>query len=208
MELSGLQFRVLGCVAAHDRMSLLTGKGQGCRASNVRMSDMINCNFSRLCSTLTTLVDLGLIQREKLGRHSVYRVIYEEADMLLFSNLSSAPTGCPPASQVASTGCRRSRINDEKLRENTPQYIPLNGGIDSEESGKESSSEEARTSAPVCRKAERTDNIGGQLARFERALSLGEVLDGLPSSEWVESVALEEDDPVLRAWANRLSGGP
>jgi hypothetical protein len=166
MDLSGLQHRVLICVAAHDRMSLVTGKGQGCRASNERMATMVACNYARLCSCLSELSEgtprapgLGLLTKEKLGRHTVYRVVYSEEDRLLFGNvsgaaacadrlpsrnLSPAPIGCREASAEPLIGCRPNRENGENPPEIVQQYIPLNGGRDFDESREEISSEDAR----------------------------------------------------------------
>ena len=83
-DLSGLRFRVLSCVAAHDRMSRATGKGRGCDASNKRMADAVGCGFARLCATLSELVDKDFLSRERLGRQTIYRVIYSDDDTFYF----------------------------------------------------------------------------------------------------------------------------
>lgn len=90
MDVSGLEMRILTCVAAHDRMSLVVGKGQGCSASNQRMQQMIGCSYAALCKSLSVLVDAGLLRRELRGRRTIYRVLYTADDMLLFSNASAA----------------------------------------------------------------------------------------------------------------------
>lgn len=168
-DLSGLQHSVLACVAAHDRLSLVTGKGQGCRASNERMRQMIGCSFARVCSTLTELVDLGFLQREKLGRHTVYRVIYTEEDRLLFGNVSSRSIGCRTGNETGVIGCQHTSETGGNPLETASQYISLNEGIDLEESREENSSEDARFAARGSpEKVKFSDNDGAQMARFER----------------------------------------
>jgi len=204
LDLSGLQFRVLICVTAHDRLSLVTGKGQGCRASNERMKEMVSCNYARLCSTLTELVELGLLQREKLGRHTVYRAIYTDDDKLLFGNVSVRPIGCQEGSDGPVIGCHNASPNPENQPKNASQYIPLNGGIDSEESGEDNSSEEAPFPARVLPKMEFADNVGGQMARLERALSVGQVVDRLAWYGYLEDV-IGDDNPNNSGRATRLA---
>lgn len=206
-DLSGLQLRVLICVAAHDRMSLLTGKGQGCRASNERMSTMIGCSYARLCSTLSELTKAGYLQRESLGRHSVYRVIYTDDDRLLFGNVSQrkAPLDRLPSRGV--TGCQHTSNNGAIPPETAEQYIPLNGGRYSVETGKENSSEEARLSSRAARQDEIEPTAGSQLARLERALKADPVsLDHLAWMEWLETIAGDPDELTsVSGWATRLS---
>lgn len=122
-DLSGLQLRVLACVAAHDRMSLLKEKGQGCRASNERMSQLVNCSYARICSTLSELVDLAYLRREKFGRHTVYRVIYSDGDRLLFSNVLGRAKGSLSASRLGSIGCQGERRNGKNPPKTGSQYI-------------------------------------------------------------------------------------
>jgi hypothetical protein len=202
-DLSGLELRVLMCVAAHDRLSLATGKGQGCRASNIRMAEMIGCNFSRLCSTLTGLRDRGYLRQEKLGRHTVYRVIYTEADRLLFSNITRRNPLLDRLPNGGVTGCQHTSENDENQPENGSQYIPLNGGIDSEESGENSSAEAARFAARVLPKMEFADNAGAQMARLERALSVGQVVDRFAWLQYLED-QIGDENPSNSGRASRL----
>ena len=176
-ELSGLQMSVLACVAAHDRMSLVTGKGQGCRASNERMSKLVRCSYARICTTLTELTELGFLDRTKPGRNTVYRVIYTDDDRLLFGNVSPASIGCRIGTLVDRIGCVAPKSNGGNQPETTSQYIPLNGVIDSVETGEDNSSEEARIAARPLGKTEFEENVGGQLARFERAYQAGPIND-------------------------------
>jgi hypothetical protein len=221
-ELSGLQMRVLACVAAHDRMSLATGKGQGCRASNDRMSVMVDCSFARICSTLSELVELGFLEREKLGRHTVYRVVYNDDDTLLFSNLSRPSIGCRTGSNDGSIGCRPRSSGGGKLPETPSQYIPLNGGIDSVETGEDNSSEEARFAARIIpvpdlrarnsrRKAgvpkgSATATLAKSLAVLERSITAGDPINRLAEYRWIGDTAFVGDHPDhIRQWAMRLA---
>ena len=224
MNLSGLQFRVLLCVCAHDRLSLVTGKGQGCRASNERMRRMIGCNYSRLCSTLTHLVELGLLERENLGRHTVYRVVYTEEDRLLFSNMTAPSIGCQTVSDVGSISCRHFPESGANAPKTPSQYIPLNGRNRFSETGEDSSSEDARFAARHALggiqdlgigggkirhkaglpKTEFADNAGGQLARLERAISAGEVIDRLAWYHRLEGI-IGDEDPANSGRASRLA---
>lgn len=152
VELSGLQMRVLTCVAAHDRMSLAKGKGQGCRASNDRMREMIGCSYGKLCASLNELVTVGLLQREKVGRHTIYRVIYNDDDVCLFGHTKGPTKGDRTVQSPDATCDHDYSESRRKADENTPQYIPLNGGRDFVET-KEINSENRRDFAVAQRPA-------------------------------------------------------
>jgi hypothetical protein len=204
-ELSGLQWSALACICAHDRLSLVTGKGQGCRASNERMREMIGCSYARLCSTLTELVDLGYLQREKLGRHTVYRVIYSDADRLLFSNVSSATARSNRLPSRGVTGCQHTPETAANLPETASQYIPLNGGIDLEESREDNSSEEARLASRLLSKKEKAFNLGGELSRFERVFRTNPSDLDLPAwRQFLEDIADNSDSNADLFRAQRL----
>jgi hypothetical protein len=249
LDLSGLDLRVLVCIAAHDRMSLATGKGQGCRASNERMSQMVGCHYARLCSTLSKLVGLGLLSREPMGRYTVYRVIYTDDDRLLFGNMTRradagssavrvgdalgltgcemasdpAAIGCQTASETAVICCQHTSETGENLPETPSQYIPLNGRNTFCETGEYNSSEEATPAALAPRpfeelfkgtekrrqKAGRSrvalaENVGGQLAILERALTAGDPVDKLTWYEWLGDAVCHEN-PNVSARAVRVS---
>jgi hypothetical protein len=127
LELSGLLLRVLICVAAHDRMSLVKRTGQGCRASKKRMTQMVGCSFARLCWALPQLVALGLLAREKVGRQTVYRVVYNDEDMLLFRNVSPPNVTSDRVAKHITTGCPIQPSSHTESTANYQQYIPLNG---------------------------------------------------------------------------------
>lgn len=204
MELSGLQFRVLACVSAHDRMSLATGKGQGCRASNERMRKMIGCSYARLCSTLSELVARGLLTREKFGRHTVYRVIFDEEDRLLFGNLSNHLTHSEMGGGFISTCCDRPAEKVQNLPITEKQYIPLNGVRHFEEARKESSSEEAPRAGLPNLESLCNQDVGPQLGRLERALNAGRISELLEREDWLEYVSECSEDVRLKGWASRL----
>lgn len=207
LPLSGLQFRVLACVAAHDRMSLVSGKGQGCRASNARMKAMISCSYARLCSTLMELVDLGLLAREKLGRHTIYRVIYNDEDRLLFGNVSLRSVGCQPVGEGVSKGCNSFDETGGKPPITSGQYIPLNGVRDFVETREESSLERAQFS-PIrsATQSSLANNIGGQLALLERQLDAGELTDIAGAYRWLGTIMDHSAEPDANyARAFRLS---
>ena len=182
MDLSGLQLRVLICVAAHDRLSLVTGKGQGCRASNERMQSMIGCDRSRLSAALTNLCKRGLLEREWQGRSTRYRVIYTDEDSLLFSNISrSARRVAQPQKQVADrqTQC----VADQKIQasDNKREY-PTNRFSETARkhsvgNGEENSSKMRDFHRATSKKISFASNVGGQLAALERRLKGGELLD-------------------------------
>lgn len=204
-DLSGLQMRVLTCVAAHDRMSLVTGKGQGCRASNDRMCCMVGCNYSRLCSTLSELVELGFLQREKLGRHTVYRVIHTQDDELLFSNASFRPRTRRTGGERHTIACPSVTQSGVFPPKTSAEYIPLNGGIHTVETGEKNSSEDARLAARApAETRRRSTNIGGELAQLERRLKAGELIDRA-TYDYLDEIMEHPPDQKTAQWAFRLS---
>lgn len=214
-DLSGLQLRVLLCVASHDRMSLVTGKGQGCRASNDRMKDMIGCSYGKLCAALSDLVGAGLLQREKLARHTVYRVIYSDDDRCLFGHTSRAAT-CDQTVQSDAATCDH---DFSEARGNQPemasQYIPLNGGKHSVETGEENTLKvrDAIASRELGRKALHRDGepLGETLAKFERNWKSdwtqysGNIADWLTWLRDQSEFAFDNDDSALGYRAQRLA---
>jgi len=94
--------RALGAIGHHDRMSLVTGKGQGCWASTKTMAEEIGANVSNMSAAVNQLarwgyIEIGTLQIDK--RKRVYRVIFEPVeseDHLLTDKRSPAdhlPTG-------------------------------------------------------------------------------------------------------------------
>ena len=180
LELSGLQMRVLTCVAAHDRMSLAKGKGQGCRASNERMREMIGCSYGKLCASLNELVAVGLLQREKLGRHTVYRVVYNDDDMCLFGHTKAPAIGDQTGKPDAAIGDHDNSETRRNADEKPLQYIPLNGGRDFVET-RERNSDNRRDVAVardpvgiICHLPKNFHNLplGAQVAKVEAAFDV------------------------------------
>lgn len=202
-DLSGLQMRVLACVAVHDRMSLVNGKGQGCRASNKRMCAMVGCSYARLCTSLTQLVELGFLTRDQVGRNTVYRVVYNAEDILLFGHLSAAAANSRSTTMHEATCCRSEHGSGEIPPKTAAEYIPLNGHKKSDESRGDRSSEGARASARPPDRNRSSDNPSRQMARLERAIRVGEVLDSL---DWFDRLIdfTNDDDPLVRVRADRL----
>jgi hypothetical protein len=204
--LSGLQFSALTCVASHDRLTLVKGKGQGCRASNERMSQMIGCNYARLCSTLSELVDLGFLRREKLGRRTVYRVIYNDFDKLLFSNVLAIAKRAVSARYQLPIGCRRLIENGGNLPESLSQYIPLNGEIESGKSCDEKQLKAARFPARRLARKESETAVAAYLATLERALQTQQPIDRVECLQWIGNRVFTADySEGTRNWGLRLS---
>lgn len=215
VDMSGLELRVLLCVASHDRMSLATGKGQGCRASNARMAAMIGCSYGKLCAALSDLTAAGFLQREKLGRHTVYRVIYSDDDKCLFGH-TSRDTTCDQTVQSDAATCDHDFSETPgNLTKTASQYIPLNGGIHSVETGEYNSPEGARLAsrdAANSRKLHRDgEPLGETLAKFERNWKKDWTAYQGHLTEWTQWLhdhavfAAEEGDNALSGRAMRLA---
>ena len=83
-ELSGLDLRVLACIAIHDRMSGPREQGAGCYVGNLALAEEIGCDSTNLSKSITKLVELDYITRERhptYKRSIVLRVKYDEADI-------------------------------------------------------------------------------------------------------------------------------
>lgn len=79
VRLTALHFRALAVISHHDRMSLVTGKGQGCWASSATMAAAIGCNVTNMSTAINQLakwgyLEIGHLQSDK--RKRVYRVIF------------------------------------------------------------------------------------------------------------------------------------
>ena len=93
VRLGALDFRVLGCIGFHDRMSGPRGSGRGCYAGNEKLAAEVGCHYTRLSVTITKLVTLGYLKREQHlvnKRWRTYRLIYNEADYSLPNGKVSA----------------------------------------------------------------------------------------------------------------------
>lgn len=79
-DLTALDFRVLGVVAAHDRMGR---NGQCCWAGQKKLAGLANCDPTRLSASLSKLVSKGYLEAlrdENDKRRKGFRVIYIAAD--------------------------------------------------------------------------------------------------------------------------------
>lgn len=219
VELSGLQMRVLTCVAAHDRMSLAKGKGQGCRASNDRMREMIGCSYGKLCASLNELVTAGLLQREKLGRHTIYRVIYNDDDICLFGHTKGPRKGDHTVHDQAATCDHDYSETRRNAGENTSQYIPLNGGIDFVETRERNSdnrrivADAGRPTGIFCQLPKGFDRLpmGARVAKVEAAFTaLERDPDAIPEderkklSDWLYDISDGFHDEPYGQQAQRL----
>ncbi|MGX5830333.1 helix-turn-helix domain-containing protein [Mesorhizobium sp. 43Arga] len=88
-ELTAEHFRVLGAVAAHDRLG---ANGTGCYAGHPRLAGVAGCHLKSLSRALAALESRGYITVHKHpmnGRLRVYRVVYNELDGAYFKNVGN-----------------------------------------------------------------------------------------------------------------------
>ena len=119
-RLTGLELRVLACIALHDRLSGPRQAGRGCIAGNARLAAMIGCDYSRLSTAITKLVKLGYVEREpdpqnRKGR--IYRVVYNPTDVALVGTVCQPANHCGSADDEPSIVCQPANhcgsANDE-----------------------------------------------------------------------------------------------
>lgn len=80
-RLSALHFRVLACIAYHDRMANRRKTGGGCWASHKTLCDEIGCNYTNFSTAITQLGEFGYLTRRVHPLNKklrIYNVIYEE----------------------------------------------------------------------------------------------------------------------------------
>jgi DNA-binding MarR family transcriptional regulator len=97
-RLSALELRVLAQIAYHDRLSGPRGQGRGCVASNVTLAEAVGCDYTRLSSAITSLVELGYIIRQQGQtdrRQRIYRVVHDGADSLPNGKVSGSASSLP-----------------------------------------------------------------------------------------------------------------
>jgi len=104
-RLTGHHLRLLGMIAAHDRL----GKnGSGCWASQDRLAALLGCSKSRLSEGLSDLRDYGYIASQLNPQrrwHRVHRVIYSIDDERFWASKSvpqerNSPTKSVPESRA------------------------------------------------------------------------------------------------------------
>lgn len=112
-RLSALHFRVLACIAYHDRMANRRKTGGGCWASHKTLCDEIGCNYTNFSTAITQLGEFGYLTRRVHPLNKklrIYNVIYEDGlptGKLSKSDADGLPMGkpqrqivCPPESQT------------------------------------------------------------------------------------------------------------
>jgi DNA-binding MarR family transcriptional regulator len=208
-QLSALDVRVLACLAVHDRMSGVTGKGQGAWASNEKLAGMIGCHYTRLSSSITRLARLGYLEREQHPlnkRLRVYRVLYNSGwDTLPNVKESGSHTVCQKASQEVEDFAGPSEISSSEQRDSCANIFRGNEERYFAEAREKHSIEMARSPVRHPVKIEFSDNVGAQLAAFERSLKTGEIEDCIAWYGWLFSLVDRTKDDRLRAWAARLT---
>ena len=183
-RLTGSHFRVLAAIAMHDRLSMSRKAGQGCWASNKRLAELTNLNYSNLSTALIQLGEWGYLNREPHPlnkRTRIYRVIYDALptgkqslnDLPMGEQSEALPVG-NPSEQIVCPEKSKS-LKDQELE--SVEYIPLKRE-DILENHKTYSVE----TAPALRASDglrrrHSINAGAFLAIIERELKAGAPLD-------------------------------
>lgn len=152
--------RVLASIAAFDRLSHSTGKGQGAWASHRLMSGWIDRNYSNFSATVTKLIKAGYLVREPREadkRQHTYRIIYTDEDRVPNAGEFVGSTAnnslenvcpdanyhdeivCPDTGEVQKVVCPATRSSHGKTNETSPEYIPQSGERNSVETGERNS---------------------------------------------------------------------
>lgn len=103
-----LHWAIMAVIASHDRMSLVTGSGQGCWSSAKNMAERIGCHVSSFSVAVNELVEWGYLQRDRAGKNWVYRVVYQpvaEADSLPTGKSSEGGDSLPAGELSPGTVC-------------------------------------------------------------------------------------------------------
>lgn len=149
--------RVLASIAAFDRLSHSTGKGQGAWASHRLMSGWIDRNYSNFSATVTKLIRLGYLVREPREtdkRQHTYRIVYTGDDRLPKSGELVSPGAnnvvcstanedgeivCPETGELQKVVCPAPHPSHGNFVETSPEYIPQSGERYSVETGERNS---------------------------------------------------------------------
>lgn len=181
------EFRILATVALFDRLSSVTGKGQGAWASHETMSVLCGANYSRFSTAIHKLMKEGYLTREPRAtnrKQFTYRILYTDDDALPTREQLAAADVRPEANNPVAIVCRDDAetppivcrdhsANPHETAENDAQYIPLRVERDSAEAGKEihlkvriaSALRGAAGDSVIDRE---TDPVNVTLAKFER----------------------------------------
>ena len=198
---SGLDLRVYACVSLHDGMSLLKGSGRGCYATFATLTAEIGCDAANLSRSLKRLVEWGYLTEERQDdrRRKTYRVTFDNEESWRNRQQSKVDeTANEPAEIVGND----ESGNGGNLPQDEEHYSSLKGLYPSEEE-KLNSLERARVARCSPERIEFSGNAGGQMARLERALSVGQIVN---RSAWLEylEVQIEDENPNNRGRATRL----
>ena len=187
-RLNGTHFRLLACVALHDRMSE-GGNGQGCWASLQTLSKECGIHHTNASTALNELDRWGYLQIERQdtdARRRVARVLYTGEDEAVVrigsvlpkgkrSTLASQETVSVEANKIDEIVCPHSANNDHGQDLSSSNIFRINGHKDIPQNRSERYSAEAGL--------ERR-NPNGVLAQIQRRLKANEVM----SEDEVESI--------------------
>lgn len=209
-RLTDRDVRNLGVVAAHDRLSSVTGKGQGAWASHARFAALAGTEYSRFSVSINKLLKLGYLDRQPLAtdrRKFTYRVLYNNADSLPSSKEPLPEIVCSEANDEGEMVCSDSQLSGCNLDESAAQYISQSEELDSAKAGKiDSENQRVLANAPA-RQWEDDLPAGAQLAIIERTLTEpGAKLDCLTLYDRVGALFDCAEDNATRGWAMRLAG--
>ena len=164
-RLTALELRCLMVISLHDGMSDLKGSGGGCYARSSTLAKLARTDVSNFSKAVSRLAKFGYVAREAQQsdrRRYTLRVLFPEDDTWRTDQVSG---GDEAAEIVGEATNHRSEIVGEPTtydaeivgegeRENgrippetAPHYIPLNGELNSEESGELNSVKTARFAA-------------------------------------------------------------
>jgi DNA-binding MarR family transcriptional regulator len=102
-KLSAEDFRVLGVIAAHDRLG---ANGVGCYASVSRLAQLTNAHVKSVSRTISSLAQRGYIEinpNPMDKRRHVYRIRYTEMDAALMA-AARKEIGNKPATEMGEIG--------------------------------------------------------------------------------------------------------
>lgn len=204
---------MLASIAAFDRLSHSTGKGQGAWASHRLMSGWIDRNYSNFSATVNKLIKAGYLVREPREtdkRQHTYRVIYTDEDRVPNADDFVSPTAnnpldvvcpdandhreivCPETGEVQKVVCPDPQSSVGNNKESLPEYIPQSGERYSVETGKINSAKRRdlkiadRPAGIICQLPDGFTSLpmGARVACIERAFeALDRDPDAIPPDE-------------------------
>jgi hypothetical protein len=134
-------------IALHDGMSKPKGAGAGCYARHATLAKLVGTDVSNFSKSLSRLVSWGYVAREPQlmdKRKFTLRVIYGDDDSWRADQQSPAEIVGEEALSVPEVVGEAEGRNGSFSRENGRHYISLKEELDSVETGKLNSSEEAQ----------------------------------------------------------------